>query len=131
MLKLSPPIPNQSQFRQKIRKIWNSNYGREYALILKTNDRFETVASLRTFATELGARAIILDIDQKLADEQIELLRRPGPRIVVITGIETMTPGDAKTLPDAINVGGHALPVIVCLEEASTEEAKEPALQIA
>src|SRR3546814_8068640 len=62
---------NSYQLRQTIRAAWHEPYNPQYAMILKVPERFEAIASLRTFATELGARAIVLDIEGELSADQI------------------------------------------------------------
>jgi hypothetical protein len=116
---------NQYQLRQTIRAAWNEPFNPQYAMILKVTDRFEAVASLRTFATELGARAIILDIDGELSDDQIQLLKRKGPRIVIMVGIETLKPDAAGKLSEMINSGGRAMPVILWIEAAEEIQGSE------
>lgn len=119
---------NPYQFRQKVRAAWTQDFNIKYAMILKTSDRFETISSLKTFATELGARAIILEIDGELDEQQIDFLKRKGPRIVIIIGIETMPPEAAAALPAMINAGGRAMPVILWIvpeEEAETESNED------
>src|SRR3546814_998841 len=44
---------NSYQLRQTIRAAWHEPYNPQYAMILKVPERFEAIASLRTFATEL------------------------------------------------------------------------------
>lgn len=116
---------NPYQFRQLIRAAWAEPFNINYAMILKVPDRFEAIASLRTFATELGARAILLDIEKELNAEQIQMLDRKGPRIAIITGIESLTPDAAAALANQINSGGRAMPVILWIEEPQEDE--EPA----
>src|SRR3546814_4415162 len=69
---------NSYQLRQTIRAAWHEPYNPQYAMILKVPERFEAIASLRTFATELGARAIVLDIEGELSADQILQLKRKG-----------------------------------------------------
>lgn len=107
---------NSYQFRQMVRAAWNEPFNPNYAMILKISDRFETIAALRTFATELGARAIILDIEGDLTPDQIKMLDRKGPRIVIIVGIETLPAPTAGKLSAMINSGGRAMPVILWIE---------------
>src|SRR3546814_2349997 len=94
---------NSYQLRQTIRAAWHEPYNPQYAMILKVPERFEAIASLRTFATELGARAIVLDIEGELSADQILQLKRKGPRIAIIIGIETMLPDKSASLSEMIN----------------------------
>src|SRR3546814_9424312 len=82
---------NSYQLRQTIRAAWHEPYNPQYAMILKVPERFEAIASLRTFATELGARAIVLDIEGELSADQILQLKRKGPRIAIIIRSEEHT----------------------------------------
>src|SRR3546814_20728826 len=93
-------------------------------MILKVPERFEAIASLRTFATELGARAIVLDIEGELSADQILQLKRKGPRIAIIIGIETMLPDKSASLSEMINSGGRAMPVILWIEASKEPNGK-------
>src|SRR3546814_14727438 len=92
---------------------------------LKVPERFEAIASLRTFATELGARAIVLDIEGELSADQILQLQRKGPRIAIIIGIETMLPDKSASPSEMINSGGRAMPVILCIEASDEHNGDE------
>lgn len=114
---------NQNQLRKQVRAAWNEPFSIENAIIVKTSDRFEVASSLRMFANELGARFIVLDLEGHLSEEQSELLGRRGPRIVLLSGLDTLGTDDLQELPAAINAGGKALPVIVWLQEPANDEA--------
>ena len=113
---------NLNQLRLAVRTAWNKPHDIKNAMILKFRDRFETVSALRTFATELGARAIILDIQGSLTDEQRELLNRRGPRIVVIADFEKMPKEERPAFPAAINTGGRAFPIFLWPDPAAVTE---------
>lgn len=116
---------NSYQLRQTIRAAWHEPYNPQYAMILKVPERFEAIASLRTFATELGARAIVLDIEGELSADQILQLKRKGPRIAIIIGIETMLPDKSASLSEMINSGGRAMPVILWIEASEETNGDE------
>lgn len=122
---------NMNQFRLRVREAWNQPYNPAYAMVVRTNDRMEAVSALRTFATELGARTIILDIDKVVDDEQRQLLARKGPRLVIMSGLDTMSPDDRSQLRDLINAGGQALPVVIweIKPEIVETPAEEPELE--
>lgn len=115
---------NQNQLRKQIRSAWSQPFSQANAVIIKTGDRFNVASALRLFANELGARFIILDIYRDLSEEQSELLGRRGPRLVLISGLDTMTEAAAAQLPTAINAGGKALPIFVqeCANDAEPDQ---------
>src|SRR3546814_7226947 len=89
---------NSYQLRQTIRAAWHGPYNPQYAMILNVRERFEPIATLRTFATALGARAIVWDIEGELRSVQILQLTRKGARIAIRIGIETMLTENSASL---------------------------------
>lgn len=110
---------NQNQLRLAVREAWNKPFSMEHAIILHAADQDEINHAFRMFASELGARFITLPLEKELTQQQVELLERKGPRIVLMTGLETLPPSELQALPQAINRGGRALPVIFWHREAS------------
>ncbi len=115
---------NENQLRQIVKAAWGKPFSIAHALIVKATDRYELAKSLRMFSSELGARFIVLDIEgDALSAEQLELLNRKGPRIILVTGLEHLSEEEISKFPDAINAGGRAMPIFPAIEEAAEPEA--------
>ncbi|QAY80335.1 hypothetical protein [Sphingosinicella sp. BN140058] len=109
---------NANQLRQRVRLAFTQSVDLTRALVIKTNNHAATVEAIQMFARELGARAILLTIAGKITEEQHQQLRRPGPRLVLLDGLETMAPQDLKEMPAALRQGGQALPIIVSASQS-------------
>lgn len=119
-----PRYENENQLRQLVKAAWGQPFSIGHALIVKGHDRFELAASFRKFASELGARFVVLDIEgEALPADQVELLSRKGPRIVFITGLEHLSEDELAKFPETINAGGRAMPVFPVIEEAAEPDA--------
>ncbi|AXK43934.1 hypothetical protein [Erythrobacter aureus] len=119
-----PRYENENQLRQLVKAAWGKPFSLGHALIVKSSNLEELAASFRKFASELGARFIALDIEgDTLPDDQVELLKRKGPRIVLISGLENLSEAELAKFPDAINAGGRAMPVFPVIEEGAKPDA--------
>src|SRR3546814_8687229 len=67
----------------------------------------------------------LLDIEGELSADQILQLKRKGPRIAIIIGIETMLPDKSASLSEMINSGGRAMPVILWIEASEETNGDE------
>src|SRR3546814_691348 len=80
--------------------------------------------TLFPYAT-LFRSAIVLVIEGELSADQILQLKRKGPRIAIIIGIETMLPDKSASLSEMINSGGRAMPVILWIEASEETNGDE------
>lgn len=111
---------NQYQLRQHVKAEWSKPHSINYAMIVRSRNIAETIHNFKMFASELGARFILLKLEGSLLPDHLIQLQRKGPRLVLIDGIETLPAAALAALPTDINAGGRAFPVILWNDEPTT-----------
>lgn len=79
----------------------------------------------RTVASELGIRYLHFDFTGGLTPEHRAQLERRGPRLVVMSSIDGLTPEIAARIEGIVRENARTLPVCLCFVPAE----KLPALQ--
>lgn len=117
-----------NHLRRQIKAGWNAPGETPRALIHLFPDDAnieETAAMFRTVASELGIRYLHFDFTGGLTPEHRAQLERRGPRLVVMSSIDGLTPDIAARIEGIVRENARTLPVCLCFVPAE----KLPALQ--
>ncbi|PNQ04007.1 hypothetical protein A8G00_08980 [Sphingobium sp. SA916] len=94
--------------------MWNAPVEKPKALISLIAPGRDAIAELRQVADELGLQLIGVHLDQVFKPEQHIAFTQDKPRLVAISGIDRLTPGERDALARLIENGPRTLTVILC-----------------
>lgn len=109
-------VAELNKLRISVRSIWEIPGQRPTPLIHlvdETKNHDEALDAFKTIASELGVRHIRIDLTNGLTDEHRATLKRPAPRIVILTAIEESPPEGRGSLHDDLCANARTLPIVV------------------
>lgn len=105
-------LPND--LRRQLTRRWAEETDKPKAFILLTAPGREPGTELRLVADELGLQFLAIHLNQVVTPEQHLLFTQNMPRLVAISGIDRLTPGERDAFVKLIHNGPRTLPVILC-----------------
>jgi len=113
-------INARSDLRSRLARIWETQTEKPRPLIFLVSPGKEHGDDFRQAADALGVHYIRLHLQQVVTPDQHGLFTQDKPRLVVISGIDQLTPGERDAMVRLIQNGPRTLAVILCQVEADT-----------
>lgn len=107
-------VASPKNLRRQLMQLWSAETDRPKAFLLLVVPGRVPADELRPVADELGLQLINIHLNQVLTPDQHMLFTLDKPRMVVISGIDRLTPGERDAFVRLIHSGPRTLPVILC-----------------
>lgn len=100
--------------RGRLVDLWNASVEKPKALISLIAPGRDVTTELRGIAQELGLQFIGVHLDQVVKPEQHMAFTQDKPRLVAVSGIDRLTPGERAAFARLTDNGPRTLKVILC-----------------
>lgn len=100
--------------RGRLISLWNAPVEKPKALISLVAPGRDATTELRHISDELGLQFIGVHLDQVVKPEQHMAFTQDKPRLVAVSGIDRLTPGERDAFARLIENGPRTLTVILC-----------------
>lgn len=107
-------IASPKNLRRQLMQLWSAETDKPKAFLFLVVPGRVPADELGSVADELGLQLINIHLNQVVTPEQHMLFTPDKPRMVVISGIDRLTPGERDAFVRLIHSGPRTLPVILC-----------------
>ena len=111
---LMSDVASPKNLRRQLMQLWSAETDKPKAFLFLVVPGRVPGDELRPVAHELGLQIINIHLNQVLTPDQHMLFTQDKPRMVVISGIDRLTPGERDAFVRLIHSGPRTLPVILC-----------------
>jgi hypothetical protein len=109
----------QKSLRERLIKNWQDAVDRPTPVIALIASGRDMNAELRTIAGDLGIKFIRLDLRQVITPDQHGLFMQEQPRLVAISGLETISTAERSALVRLLHKRPRTLAVTWCVVETN------------
>ncbi|WIW90468.1 hypothetical protein K3M67_20870 (plasmid) [Sphingobium sp. V4] len=109
-----PEIDTRPDLKSRLARNWEMQTDRPRPVIILASPGTDHGLELQEVADDLGIQYIRLHLQQVVTPGQHGILTQDKARLVVISGVEQLTPGERDALVRLIYSGPRTLPAILC-----------------
>nr|WP_140404564.1 hypothetical protein [Sphingomonas sp. CDS-1] len=107
-------VASPKDLRRQLMQLWSAETDKPKAFIFLAVPGRVPGDELRPIAEELGLQFINIHLNQVVTPEQHLLFTQDKPRMVVMSGIDRLTPGERDAFVRLIHNGPRTLPIVLC-----------------
>ena len=111
---LMSDVASPKNLRRQLMQLWSAETDRPKAFLLLVVPGRVPADELSPVADEMGLLVNSIHLHQVLPPDQPMLFTQDKPRMVVISGVDRLTPGERDAFVRLIHSGPRTLPVILC-----------------